>query len=316
MQGSSWRPSATFKALTARACLNRQIRAFFAERGVLEVETPALSQAGTTDPALASFALNLAQGTRYLHTSPEYPMKRLLANGSGDIYQLCKVWRDDEYGRRHNPEFTMLEFYRVGFTYQRLMQEVAELLHTLIPHLAPEPDFMTYRESFIRHLELNPYQASEAELAACAAHHGLQIESELNRQAWYDVLFTHCIEPNFSPERLTFIYHYPAEQAALARTKPELGFHVAERFEVYCGAMELGNGYQEQTDPAANRRTLELGNQQRNQAVTIDERFLNALELGKLPFCAGVALGIDRVLLCRLQEKDLQQVISFAWELA
>ncbi|WP_020394597.1 EF-P lysine aminoacylase EpmA [Thiolinea disciformis] len=316
MPNPSWRPSATFHALKARACLNEQIRAFFAERGVLEVETPALSQAGTTDPALASFSVVLPEGRRYLHTSPEYPMKRLLANGSGDIYQLCKVWRDDEYGRRHNPEFTMLEYYRVGFTYQRLMQEVAQLLQLLIPHLQPEPDILTYRESFLHYLAIDPYTASDTALAACAKQQGLEVQSDLSRQAWYDLLFTHCIEPNFAPDRLSFIYHYPAEQAALARVKQEQGYWVAERFEVYCGAMELGNGYQEQQNPVANRHTLIHGNQQRKTAVTVDERFLSALELGKLPFCAGVAIGVDRVLLCRLREKHLQHIISFAWELA
>jgi len=155
-------------ALQERALLNRQVRVFFAERKVLEVETPALSQAGNTDPFIDSFSVNTPQGLRYLHTSPEYPMKRLLVAGAGDIYQLCKVWRRDESGTRHNPEFSLLEWYRLGFTWQQLMQEVAELLHTLIPHLLKPPRFCSYRELFLETLQLDPHLATEAELSAPA----------------------------------------------------------------------------------------------------------------------------------------------------
>jgi lysyl-tRNA synthetase class 2 len=302
-------------ALYERARLYQQVRVFFAERAVLEVDTPALSQAGNTDPHIDSFSVNTAEGLRYLHTSPEYPMKRLLVAGSGDIYQLCKVWRRDESGTRHNPEFTLLEWYRIGFSYQQLMQEVAELLHTLIPHLQKPPRFCSYRKLFLETLHLDPHLAGEAELSACARAHGINISAEMPAQGWRDLLLTHCVEPQFPADQLTFVYHYPASQSALARVQENDGQWVAERFEVYLGALELGNGYQEQTDAAQNRRILEQDAQTRGDGIPTDERFLAALEQG-LPECAGVAVGIDRILMCRMQVNDLKQVIAFPWEVA
>ena len=302
-------------ALQERAILNQQVRVFFAERNVLEVETPALSQAGNTDPFIDSFSVNTTHGLRWLHTSPEYPMKRLLAAGSGDIYQLCKVWRKDESGRRHNPEFTMLEWYRVGFTYQQLMQEVAALLHQLIPHLQKPPRFISYREAFLESVQLDPHLATAETLANCAAQQGIRINSDMAVQEWRDLLLTHCVEASFPNDQLTFLYHYPAAQCALANVVSDQGHAVAERFEVYLGALELGNGYQEQTNAALNRQILEHDAQQRGHDVPVDERFLSALAQG-LPDCAGVAMGIDRILMCRLQTGDIKQVISFPWEVA
>ncbi|SKA90273.1 lysyl-tRNA synthetase, class 2 [Thiothrix eikelboomii] len=311
----NWQPTASIQALKARACLYQQLRAFFHARGVLEVETPALSQAGNTDPQISSFSVNTPQGLRYLHTSPEYPMKRLLAAGSGDIYQLCKVWRQDEAGRKHNPEFTMLEYYRVGFTYQQLMQEVTELLHLVLPQLTTEPRILSYRQAFLEILGLDPHQASIEQLKACAQQQQLDVQGELSQQAWLDLLFTHCIEASFPNDRLTFICHYPAKQAALARVRLEEGQWVAERFEVYLGPLELGNGYQEQTDAAQLERVLVADAKQQTQALPLDLRFIAAVQAG-LPFSAGIALGVDRILLCRLQAKQLPSLLSFAWELA
>ncbi len=302
-------------ALHERASLNQQVRVFFAERKVLEVETPALSQAGNTDPFIDSFSVNTPQGLRYLHTSPEYPMKRLLAAGSGDIYQLCKVWRRDESGTRHNPEFTMLEWYRLGFTWQQLMHEVADLLHILMPHLQKLPRFCSYREAFLETVQLDPHLATAAELSACAQAHGIAISGDMPVQAWRDLLLTHCVETQFPVDQLTFLYHYPATQRALATVQQVDGQAVAERFEVYLGAVELGNGYQEQTDSAQNRLILVQDAKTRGHDIPVDERFLAALEDG-LPKCAGVALGIDRVLMCRMQLDDLKQVIAFSWEVA
>ena len=302
-------------ALKQRAILNQQVRVFFAQRHVLEVETPALSQAGNTDPFIDSFSVNTAHGLRWLHTSPEYPMKRLLAAGSGDIYQLCKVWRKDESGRRHNPEFTLLEWYRLGFSYTQLMQEVAELLHTLIPHLTKPPRFITYRDAFLETLQIDPHTADQTTLAACAQAHGVNITGDMPLQAWRDLLLTHCVEAAFPPDQLTFLYHYPAAQSALAKVQEDAGQWVAQRFEVYLGALELGNGYQEQTDASRNREILQQDAQTRGDGIPIDEHFLAALEQG-LPECAGVAIGIDRVLMCRMQVSDLKQVISFSWEVA
>lgn len=311
----NWQPTASIQALKARACLYQQLRAFFHARGVLEVETPALSQAGNTDPNIASFSVNTPQGLRYLHTSPEYPMKRLLAAGSGDIYQICKVWRQDEAGRKHNPEFSMLEYYRVGFSYQQLMQEVAECLQLVIPHLNTEPRILTYRQAFLEILGLDPHQASIEQLAACAQQQQVDIQGELSQQAWLDLLFTHCIEASFPTNRLTFIYHYPATQAALARVRLENGNWVAERFEVYLGSLELGNGYQEQTDADKLAGVLVADAKQQAQDIPVDTRFIAAVAAG-MPFSAGIALGLDRILLCRLQAKQLPSMLSFAWEIA
>lgn len=311
----NWQPTGSIQALKARACLYQQLRAFFHARGVLEVETPALSQAGNTDPNIASFSVNTPQGLRYLHTSPEYPMKRLLAAGSGDIYQICKVWRQDESGRRHNPEFSMLEYYRVGFSYQQLMQEVAELLHLAIPSLQAEPQILTYRQAFLEILALDPYEASIEQLANCAQQQQIDIQGELNHQAWLDLLFTHCIEASFPSDRLSFICHYPASQAALARVRLEEGHWVAERFEVYLGPLELGNGYQEQTDADKLERVLVADAKQQAQDIPVDQRFIAAVQAG-MPFSAGIALGLDRILLCRMQAKQLPSVLSFAWEIA
>ena len=311
----NWQPGSPLHALKARACLYRQIRAFFHARGILEVETPALSQAGNTDPAINSLPVNTPEGLRYLHTSPEYPMKRLLAAGSGDIYQICKVWRQDESGRKHNPEFSMLEYYRVGFSYRQLMQEVAELLHELVPHISQPPDFVSYRQCFLESLGIDPHVADSHELSACARGLGLDMAGELSLQGWRDLLFSHHIEAGFPTDRFTFVYHYPATQAALARTRQEDGNTVAERFEVYLGPLELGNGYQEQTDAEKNRQILHADAEERSQPVPVDTRFLAALQAG-MPFSAGIAIGLDRVLLCHLQETRLDRVISFAWEMA
>lgn len=311
----NWQPTASIQALKARACLYQQLRAFFHARGVLEVETPALSQAGNTDPNIASFSVNTPQGLRYLHTSPEYPMKRLLAAGSGDIYQICKVWRQDEAGRKHNPEFSMLEYYRVGFSYQQLMQEVAALLQLAIPHLNAAPRTLTYRQAFLEILGFDPHQTSVEQLAACAQQQQIDFQGELSQQAWLDLLFTHCIEASFPTDRLTFICHYPATQAALARVRLENGHWVAERFEVYLGPLELGNGYQEQTDADKLANVLVADAKQQTQDIPVDSRFIAAVAAG-MPFSAGIALGLDRILLCRLQAKQLPSLLSFAWEIA
>ncbi len=315
----NWQPDSSLHNLKARACLNQQVRAFFMQRGVLEVETPALSQGGNTDPAIDSFSVETSAGLRWLHTSPEYPMKRLLAAGSGDIYQICKVWRQDETGTRHNPEFTLLEYYRVGFSYQRLMQEVDELLHTLLPGLSEPSLFISYRHCFLERLGIDPHLVPVQQLINCARTQGIDSASQLSRQEWLDLLFTHVIEAGFATDRLTFVYHYPAAQSALACVSEHEGMAVAERFEVYCGAMELGNGYQELTDGEANAAKLRQDAEQRRETglatVAIDQRFISAMSRG-MPSAAGVAIGLDRVLLCRTAEKNLKRVISFAWELA
>ncbi len=316
---SDWQTSRQVSALKARAQLNQRVRAFFAERGVLEVETPALSQGGNTDPYIDSFSVETPTGSRYLHTSPEYPMKRLLVAGSGDIYQICKVWRQDEAGSRHNPEFTLLEYYRVGFSYQRLMQEVALLLHHLIPRLEKPAQFLTYHDCFLERLGINPHIASVEQLENCAFEQGLAVSGTFSQQEWLDLLFTHVIEAGFATDCLTFVYHYPAEQSALACVTTHDGHQVAERFEIYLGAMELGNGYQELVDGEANAEKLSSDAQLRIatglKPVPTDQYFIRAMRQG-MPRASGVAIGLDRVLLCACGKKTLNQIISFPWELA
>jgi lysyl-tRNA synthetase class 2 len=320
----AWHPGADLATLRLRAELLARIRAFFAARGVLEAETPVLSAAAITDPHLASFG-TLYSGpgplygrTLYLHTSPEFPMKRLLAAGSGCIYQIARVFRDGEAGRRHNPEFTLLEWYRVGFDHHRLMGEVAELVSELLAgKLAlAEPERLSYRELFQRHLGLDPHRTSAPALAACAERQNVPIPPGMpadDPDPWLDLLLTHCIEPELGPGRLTFVYDYPASQAALARLRPG-DPPVGERFELYINGLELANGFHELGDPGEQRRRFELENAARRTlglpVMPIDEHLLAALESG-LPDCAGVALGFDRLLMLAAGKKSLAEVLAF-----
>lgn len=325
----NWQPETNHKTRQQRAQMLADTRSFFQQRNVLEVETPALSQAGNTDPFIESFHLD----QRYLHTSPEYPMKRLLAAGSGDIYQICKVWRKAESGHNHNPEFSLLEWYRVDFSYQQLIQEVSELLHLHLAKILTEDNQLyTYQQVFLENLDINPHIASHRDLIHCVTENisGLSCE-ELSRQAMLDALLTHCIEPTFKKDRLTFIYDYPASQSALAQLREEKysktggdgfafkSYSIAERFEVYLGKIELGNGYQEETSHERNKQILHTENttriQHKQETVTQDELFLAACKSG-IPRSAGVAIGLDRVLMCITGQKTIQKVINFPWDKA
>ncbi|HXH02395.1 MAG TPA: EF-P lysine aminoacylase EpmA [Candidatus Competibacteraceae bacterium] len=324
-----WRPSASLDMLRLRAELAAKVRAFFAARGVLEVDTPVLSVAGVTDPHLHSFSTRYhGPGGRYgttlyLHTSPEFPMKRLLAAGSGSIYQLCKVFRDGEAGRRHNPEFTLLEWYRVGFDHQRLALEVAELVHELLAGRVElgAPQRLSYRDAFLRHIGLDPHRSAVAELAARAEALGVPVPPgmpDADPDPWLDLLLTQCIEPQLGRGRLTFVYDYPASQAALARIRPgdpPLG----ERFELYLEGIELANGFHELGDSAEQRRRFQQDNARRRAQglpeVPLDEALLAALEAG-LPPCAGVALGFDRLLMLAAGKTRLEEVLAFPLERA
>lgn len=324
MTSPSWRPGAELATLRLRAELLARVRAFFAARGVLEVETPALAAAAITDPHLASFStVYSGPGPRhgrtlYLHTSPEFPMKRLLAAGSGCIYQIARVFRDGEAGRRHNPEFTLLEWYRVGFDHHRLMDEVAELVTALLAgRLAlAEPERLSYRELFQRHLGLDPHRAGVAELAACMKRFELPIPPGMpvdDTDPWLDLLLTHWIEPRLERGRLTFVYDYPVSQAALARLRAD-DPPVGERFELYLNGVELANGFHELGDADEQRRRFEGGNAARRAlglpVMPVDEHLLAALAAG-LPDCAGVALGFDRLVMLAAGKAALGEVIAF-----
>ncbi len=324
MTAYHWRPSADLSVLRLRAELLAQIRAFFAARGVLEVETPALSAAAITDPHLASFKTCYSgPGSQhgrplYLHTSPEFAMKRLLAAGSGCIYQIARVFRDGEAGSRHNPEFTLLEWYRVGFDHHRLMDEVAELVGMLLAGrlTLAEPERLSYRQIFQHHLNLDPHRATVADLAACAETRNVSIPTGMpldDPDPWLDLLLTHCVEPRLGSGRLTFVHDYPASQAALARLRPD-DPPVGERFELYINGIELANGFHELGDTVEQRHRFAQENAARRAAglpvMPVDEHLLAALEFG-LPDCAGVALGFDRLVMLATRKTSLAEVLAF-----
>ncbi len=312
-------------ALRLRARLYALIRAFFSERAVLEVDTPILGQAGVTDVNLESFDTGFTGPSnggvrqRFLRTSPEYWHKRLIAEGLGDCYELGKVFRNGEFGRRHNPEFTMLEWYRVGWDHHRLMDEVEALVRTAFAfggRTTGSSERITYRELFKRHLAIDPLRASDDDLRQLTASFWVDA-NRLDRDTCLDVLLTHRIEPALPPTGLTFVYDYPASQAVLSRIRKEPdGYKVGERFELYAGQVELANGFNELTDAGEQLARFEHDNRQRAArglpVMPIDSRFLSALEDG-LPGCAGVALGVDRLLMAILETEDIRDVLAFAF---
>lgn len=320
---SDWRPAAPLEHLRARAALLAAVRDFFARRGVLEVETPALSSAAATDLHLQSFVTDFhGPGPRrlYLHTSPEFPMKRLLAAGSGPIYQICKVYRDGEAGHLHNPEFTLLEWYRPGFSYIELMAEVEALVASIIGTVEPA-EHLTYAEAFARYTQLEPHTADLDALRAAAQHLGIDIRAlaGLERDAWLDLILTHAIEPRLGRGgRPTLLRDYPATQAALARVRPGAP-PVAERFELYIDGTEIANGFQELMDADEQRRRFEADLSRRRAQnllpVPYDPHLLAALAHG-LPSCAGVAVGLDRLLMVKLGVRSIAAVLAFPFDRA
>ena len=322
---SDWRPSAGIEALRRRAELLATLRRFFAERGVMEVETPALSARGATDPHLDSFHTRYkgpgaASGRDvYLQTSPEFAMKRLLAADSGPIYQVCKAFRNGEAGRRHNPEFTLLEWYRPGFDYHTLMAEVDDLLQMVLK--TPPAEYLSYAAVFEHHLHLNPHTITTPQLRDCAATHSLIVSDTLrdDRDAWLTLLWSHLIEPQLGiGGRPLFVFDYPVSQAMLARVRPGSPA-IAERFEVYIEGVELANGFQELGDSAEQRRRFEENRRLRlangSAEMNLDERLLAALAQG-LPSCSGVAVGVDRLLMLMLHAIDLAEVLAFPFDRA
>lgn len=310
----AWKPAATLETLRLRARLLAAIREFFAARGVFEVDTPVLSHAASTDPQLHSFTTHYTGPDApdgvplFLHTSPEFPMKRLLAAGSGPIYQLGKVFRNGECGRWHNPEFTLLEWYRPDFDHHALMDEVEALVTGLLDSsLKPAAsERVSYGALFLRHAGIDPHTASAADLRECARAHGVGEVPGLTldeRDAWLDLLLTHTVMPRMEPQRLYFVYDYPASQAALARIRPPSPGQtcaLAERFELFINGIELANGFHELGDSTEQRRRFERDNARRQAqglpTMPLDEHLLAALAHG-MPPCAGVALGVDRLLM-------------------
>lgn len=333
----SWRPQAAPGVLAARARMLATVRRFFADRGVLEVETPVLSAAATTDPQIESFATAYCgpgaaePRPAWLLSSPELAMKRLLAAGAGDIYQIARAFRNGELGRWHNPEFTLLEWYRRDRDHRDLAAETVELIAAVAvgPRRPGAAVSLAYGPLFEECTGVDPHVATGAggvaELAAAARRHGIEAPAGLDRtdpSPWLDLLFSHRVQPALASMGLVVVSDYPASQAALARVRPGRpggGPAVAERFEVFWDGLELANGFHELTDAAEQRARFAAELRRRAAAgsppVPADERFLAALDAG-LPACAGVAVGLDRCLARTLGAACLAEVLAFPWERA
>lgn len=319
MPDMNWKPTATTEQLKQRASLLRAIRQFFHERDVLEVDTPAMSHATVTDIHLHTFQTEFvgpgyADGSKlFLMTSPEFHMKRLLAAGSGCIYQINKAFRNEENGRHHNPEFTMLEWYRVGFDHHKLMDEMDELLQLVLQCGAAQR--MTYQQAFIDVLGVCPLEGTIQELKSVADKLGLSdiAEPEEDRDTLLQLLFSMGVESKIGQQVPAFVYDFPASQAALAKINPN-DHRVADRFEVYFRGIELANGFHELDNPQEQLMRFEQDNSKRLEMglkpQPIDHHLISALEAG-LPECAGVALGIDRLIMLALGCEHIDQVTAF-----
>lgn len=301
-------------ALRRRADLYALIRRFFAERNVIEVETPILSAGANTDPNIQSFVTRFSgrgAGERWLRTSSEFAQKRLLVAGIGDCYELGRVFRDGEVGRRHNPEFTMLEWYRVGRDHRWLVGETVELIRAALAGVDKSVDVFetTYRDLFKSTIDIDPFSDTVDALRAALGDNAID-SSGLSHDDWLDLLLTHRIQPGLPHDRITVVVDYPPTQCALAQVRNG----VAERFEVYVGSHELANGYHELTDSAEQRGRFERDNERRRDRglpmTPVDENFLRALEHG-LPDCAGVALGIERLLMAMTGSDNIADVLAF-----
>jgi elongation factor P--(R)-beta-lysine ligase len=315
----SWQPTAPPETLRLRASLLDRTRRFFASRGALEVDTPVLVNAPVTDVHIHSANVTLAGSERsyFLHTSPEYAMKRLLAAGSGDIFQICHVVRGAERGPLHNPEFTLVEWYRLGRSLDELMDEVDAFVRVLAARRTTRfaSERIAWRDAFIRHAGLDPIQASDEKLQASAIGAGLGADSAAaaDRDGLIDYLMSARVGSRLGRGALTFVHRYPASQAALARLDPN-DARFALRFELFCEGIELANGFAELTDGAEQRSRFELDQARRRArrlpVHPLDERLLAAIDSG-LPACAGVAVGFDRLLMLESGAERIDDVLAF-----
>jgi len=316
-----WRPAAALETLRLRARLLGGVRAYFATTGAMEVETPVLVQAAVTDVHLESLAVHRSDGTRvgYLHTSPEYAMKRLLCAGSPDVYQVAHVFREGERGRRHNPEFTMIEWYRLGIDHVALMRDVDALLRALLEPVRPVAPtaHVTYTEAFESALRVDPLAAPTDAIEGALRLVGLDVPDGLcgDRDGLLDLGMSMYVTPRFADDRITFVRDFPASQAALAR----ISGPVAARFEAFWGGLELANGFHELGDASEQAQRFAADAAKRRSRGQppreADQRFLAALSAG-LPPCAGVALGFDRVVMVAAGAPSIDDVIAFPIERA
>ena len=314
MTNSSFRPTCSRDTWAARQTLLSKVRSFFESRGVLEVETPVLSAAGGTDPQLDYFEV---EGKRFMMTSPEFHMKRLLAAGFGDIFQITKSFRKDEFGAHHNNEFSMVEWYRVGMPQEKLMDEVEALVSEIIgkPINARRTRWI---DAFKNYAGVNPLTATGDEFAAACTAREIPLPAEgttMSREDWWDYLMVFAVEPELAKNGPEFILDYPQSQAALAQTYVgEDGYTWARRFELFVDQVELCNGYTELTDAKEQRRRfdadLEIRRRMNKPLPPIDEHFLAALESG-MPACSGVALGLDRLFMLAMKKEKISDVILF-----
>ncbi len=319
---TAWQPTSGPQAARNRAALLRRVRDYFDAAGVLEVDTPALSPYAVTDPQIESLEIRaslISEQPLFLHTSPEFCMKRLLASGYPDIFSICRVFRDAEAGRRHQPEFTMIEWYRLGFGLVEIVNDTLELINATLDSAVSSaaPDCYDYRESFLEFAGTDPFDASVSKLAdAARADAALRDAVGNERDDWLDLLLSTVVAPAFATDRLTVLQHFPASQAALARLCPD-DPRVADRFEVFLGALELANGYVELTDAGEQSNRMQIDQQDRHRRGRCvrphDEALLAALEFG-LPLCAGVAMGFERLQMIDDSADDIRDVICFSFE--
>lgn len=318
MAENQWQATASWDALQQRAKTLSEIRSFFFERDVLEVDTPVLMRGATTDLHLDSIAADVdvagEKETLYFQTSPEFALKRLVATHHRSVFQIAKAFRNGEAGSRHNPEFTMLEWYRPGLSFQQLMDEVAELVGSLL--LLSQVSYHSYRSLFKQYLNLDPFAASLDVLRrACIEHTGCDMSDE-PLESCLDLLMSHSIEPSLGQDELTFVYDFPAGQAALSKVAEVDGALVAKRFELYVSGAEIANGYDELLDAEEQARRFEQDNEARKAygkpELPWDKKLVAALGAG-LPECCGVALGIERLLMVRYGYQNISEVIAFPY---
>ncbi len=333
MSDNNWRSQASNEALLERALMLKNIRAFFDDKNIIEVETPILSLAATTDPHLDSLQSQFRDDNCYLNTSPEYAMKRLLASWGKPIYQICKAFRDDELGANHNPEFTLLEWYRPGYDMRQLMDELADLVGVLCRSSdyaatgvadvkTPAFNYLSYHQAFERFVGINPHRATTTECYQAALSNNIEVPQGLGTgddelTDWMDWLLTQLVLPGFATDSFTFLYDYPACQCALAKVVlNEEQVAVARRFELFFGELELANGFHELTDADEQLRRFKSENKTRQRlgkdCADIDSNFIAALNHG-LPECSGVAMGLDRFLMVLTRQVSIKRVLSFSW---
>jgi len=323
---SDWRPTATIDMLKIKARLLSKLRSFFAEKDILEVQTPVLSQAGNTEPTIETFVTQQHEDpTHYiqpsfLNTSPEFAMKRLLAAGSGSIFQISPAFRQDEQGKKHNPEFTLLEWYRIDFDHHALMGEVNALLRFIAQDFLKleRSHFYTYQDAMLKFADVDPFKATNEELKAAIVKAGVDFVGmeKASRENCLDLLMSMVVEKNLPLNCPVFIYDYPPSQAALAKIRkgsPD----VAERFELYLNGMELANGFHELTDAKEQEERFHKDQLQRKESgqagIPADHHLIAALEHG-LPECAGVALGLDRLLMVLTETEHINDVLTFPFD--